>query len=161
VLETKSPPAGLRSLQLIVVALFMGVVIFAVIATFAQQGRTPQPSGQLRMVGVGMVAMMVPMALIARHVLSRAKSGLPEDPAETAPDALLQRYFVITILGAALLEGPALFAVVIYLQTQDPVDLLIGAVPTVLIPLACYPTSGRWWRYVRSFDETPPRFGEM
>ena len=48
----------------------------------------------------------------------------------------------------ALLEGVALLGIVIYLLTGEAMDLVIAAVPVVVMAVAAFPTGARWRRFV-------------
>jgi hypothetical protein len=141
--EHERPPSGLRNLQLIVTALVMGVAIFAVVATVVAPpaGSTPPPTDMLRMVAVVLLVTTLPMSFVMRQVILRGTAG--RDP---GPEAVFKRFFTATIVACALLEASSLFCLVTYLVSRDAIDLLLGAVPLVVIVAAVSPTVGRWNR---------------
>jgi hypothetical protein len=61
----------------------------------------------------------------------------------------MQAFNTSTIIGAALAEGAALFGGVILLLSGQPVDLLLVAVP-LLVLLSRFPTAGRLESFVRT-----------
>lgn len=116
------PRKQLQTLRIIWGALIAGQVIFFLVATLVRQqsaGAAPDaPLDVLMMVATAMSLAAIPTAFILR----RATFG----PAPVAP----QKYATGTIIALALLEGPSLFGLVIYLL-GGPTYIL--AIPAVMI----------------------------
>lgn len=165
-LEQMSEPErrALRPLQMIVAALIVGVITFTIVALAlggmqSGPGQAPAPAqtgslsmaNTLRLVCAALIAGTLMVFPIVRRgqigVLSRqASGGDAEDRAQ-----IMQAFTATTIIGGALAEGPALFAAVILLLTGNPVDLILVAVP-LLVLLSRFPTAGRWESFVRTIE---------
>lgn len=162
----------LRVLQIIAVALVMGVLLFgAVVAVMP-----PSPGGgggggagtagtgldlqMMRLICLALAASGVVGGLVIKQAMMRRPASPPLDSDMGMPGAsgpAFQRFFGATIVGHALLEGPALFAIVIYLLGRDPIDLAIAGGCVVLMAMLHFPTAGRAIRPLRSADGSPHR----
>ena len=69
-----------------------------------------------------------------------------EEPSVDDLVPLLQRFTTATLFCFAVLEGVALYAIVLHLLGRNRADLLIALAPVVLM-LACFPTLSRWRRF--------------
>lgn len=149
----------IRVVQLLAAALIFGVVVFAAIASVApvQSPQPAQTADALRIAGFALMAVLCPAAMLARALMLRPAttqgdsnpyaSGLDDEQASLEHlERCVGRFFVATIFCFALLEGVALFAIVLRLLTGNPADLLIALAPLVLM-LACFPTMGRWRQF--------------
>lgn len=138
-------PPQLRVLRIIVSCLVLGVSLFAIVSIVvpATSGGG-LPLSTLRGVAALLLAVNIVGALLVRRGLAH---GCAPD---TSDELLMSRFFVATLIGSALLEGAALFAVVIHLLGRNPLDLLIAAVAVLLILAVFFPTDGRWRRFVQS-----------
>ena len=160
-------------MKLIVLALFMGVAIFALVALLAPVQLSPgTPAGTpssappgssstggpafLRYVCIAMVIGAIPMSLIARVVILGHADAVDHE-GEPDPEVLLQHYYASSIVGCAMLEGSALFAVVIFLLSRDPIYLGLAAVPTAVMLAVFLPTDDRWDRLVRAVRDRHQR----
>ncbi|MHC4949116.1 MAG: hypothetical protein ACYTG1_12810 [Planctomycetota bacterium] len=156
-------PPTLRSLQIIVGALVLGVVSFAAVALVVKPaGAPPADLGMLRMVCLLMLVTMVPASLIARHLMLRRNEPRADNPfaaVDAGPDpqadaqACAARFQQATIVGCALLESVSLFALILFLLGRDPVDLVLAGVPVLLMVTAFFPTERRWRRFVTFHGE--------
>ena len=151
--------AALRTLQIIIAALFFGSLIFGVIAfLLGPVGQQPPPatpaSGQAAAGGMPMPAMLrlVWGALAAGELLMfpvvrRANLKLlVEEPAadeQADREALMQSFRQLSIIAGALADGAALFGGVILLLTGNPMDLLLVALPLLALAIM-FPTAGKW-----------------
>lgn len=132
----------LRILQIIIAALIAGVAIFAIIVLAMKQPPSSTFDPVLRVALVIITAVMTISAVAIPAIIRRAASR--SDGADISEDQLFGRFFVLTIMRAAMLEGAALFGIVIFLLSADPIDLAIAAVPLILMILLAYPSRGRW-----------------
>ena len=134
-------PPQIRHLKLIVGFLALGVVSFGAIAfVVPAPGGTVSP--QLRLALVVLGASAIPMAFVMHRVQLR---HAPEDEL-----ARIARFSAATIIACALLEGVALFALVLFLLGRRPLDLIGAAVPVLLMVLAFFPTDARWRAYAET-----------
>jgi len=140
----------LRTLQIIVLALAGGVGVFAIIASIMQPTSTVQPGqvNMLRIVCLVLLAVMAPFGLAFRTMSTASPHA-----AEPDDRAIMSRFFMSTIIGCATLEGPALFAAVIYLISRNPIDLLIAGIPLAMMIVLFFPTSMRFEDYRRNVRE--------
>src|SRR5262245_52334388 len=146
-----------RSLQIVVAALLMGVVMFTGVAVFIQlpnQRNAQQPGlGLLTMVAIGFAAMataagMVVPAAIVKNSRRRIKKGDWTPPQGAAGSQQLNRllsehreagklamvYQTKTIVAAALPEGAAFFANIAYLLEGSFISLgLVAALLLVIV----------------------------
>lgn len=155
---------ALRPLQMIVAALIVGVITFTIVALAvggmqSGPGQAPAPAqagslsmaNTLRLVCAALIAGTLMVFPIVRRgqigVLSRQTSGGDADDRAR----LMQAFTATTIIGGALAEGPALFGAVILLLTGELQDLILIAVP-LLVLLFRFPTAGRWESFVRGIQ---------
>ena len=153
--------AGLRTLQIIVSGLIGGVVMFAVIAsTVAPIGQAGTNLDALR-IGLGLVFISgVPAVFVLRRLMLRPGGtgspnpyATPEPAGDGASDPnVLQRFTAGTIMSCAIMEGIALFAVVVFLMSGSPIDLVAAAVPLAIMGVGFFPTRGRWEAFARRAD---------
>lgn len=168
---------GLRTTQLIVFALFLGVVAFLAIASFmvatGRVERIEPPILTWVLLGVG-VAMLPVVLLVRRVVIGAARKavrvGLGPTPGRGAPDVseagaagrLFQGWQAGTITLAAGLEGVALLAAVGALLEGHMVGVVGGGMFALLL-LAFVPTRDRlegWLEQeLRDLRAAPPTSG--
>jgi hypothetical protein len=174
-------PAGLRIVQMIVLALLLGVGALAAIVALA-----PAPAGlattlPLPLVAVAVTVASLVLAPLLRQGLLRAggdgarriATGLERDgrPEPSAPESRdghhsalpppratheaqpFARFQVATVAAAAVLEGAALLSVTTAFVTAQPGVLALAAAPLLLMLLACFPTAARWRRYAAAVPE--------
>jgi len=157
---------GLRALQIIVGAMIVGIVVFAVIGMalggVAQgQGTAPPAAGQtgglsfenlLRLIWLLMVVGLIAAgAVLRRTQVNQAVRVSAADEAIGRED-LLRLFTTMTIISAAMAEGAALFGCVMLLLGGAPVDLVFIAAP-LLVMLWLFPTPGRWQGFVRRVED--------
>lgn len=129
----------LKTLRIIVGALFVGVGAFLAFVLLNPQEPTAQDPPVLLYMLLGMVGLLIPVWLVLRAVhLRRARDAYDEDDVKPFCDA----YGTATIILAALIEGPGFFAIVTYWLTQDPTALGIAGACLILL-LMMMPTEGR------------------
>lgn len=162
----------LRVLQMIAGALIMGVVVFAMVAIATGNrggggaggsGGAPGPASAsaatLRYVAAAVLFSGITVAFIMNAVMRKSVAGPPDfqQTGEREPLSIhlvFNRFFTMTIISLALLEGPALFGAVIVLLTGDMPDLAFVAVPVVGM-LALYPTQNKWRNLLQSAAAMP------
>ncbi|MHC5004758.1 MAG: hypothetical protein ACYTJ0_16725 [Planctomycetota bacterium] len=157
-LDLEPPPPELRTLQLLVSSLIMGVAMLAVVAILLPSATTigsRAPAATLRIACVAVLMAAIPLSLVLRHGMLRSAGRGRGDGPDPRGEAIFPLFFTGTLIGCGLLEGAALFAVVVHLMTRDPVDLAIAAVPLLIMAIALFPTEGRWRRFVASVRRGP------
>lgn len=158
-----SPARLVRALQVIVGTMAAGTLAFAgLVAALRAAGRGPPPEGpMLTWLATGLAVITVlmwqllPSVVAARGRRQIAAGELPPprggwlaELAESEDGRLLLLYQTCTMLGAAALEGAALFACVAYLVEAATPALVLGLVLTGLLLLAEFPTRARAERWV-------------
>ncbi|MCL4210749.1 MAG: hypothetical protein KJZ68_08790 [Phycisphaerales bacterium] len=157
-----------RVLQVITAALVMGVMIFgAVVAAMPPMTGGAGSGGgggagapgldiqMLRLICLGLAGSGLVGGLVIRQSMSRLPaptSGMTMQVSSPEHWAF-QRFFVATIVGLALLEGPALFGVVIHLLGREPIDLAIAGGCVVLMAALHFPSEGRAVRAIHAADQ--------
>jgi len=167
-----------RPTQIIIGSLISGVTIFLLIVVFlvhfagfgALAGPNPPATAQsipfITYIAVGMAAILLPLSfilpgLVATQSLRSAAGGGPDGGSSPTKDAAstpgavggpAAAFQTSAIIGGALNEGAAFFAVIAYLIEQNPIALV-----TALILLAAlvvrFPTRGRVDRWIALQEE--------
>ena len=156
---TESARQTLRTQQIIFGGLMCGLVAFTVVALVVgpRMSRpptaTPPPVDILRLAcGILILATLAVFPLVKRaHLNTLAKVMSWKKDEDDGRKGLLAAFGTINIIGGALAEGPALFAMVILLLSANPLDLLLVAVPLAVLVWR-FPTRGRWESVVLSID---------
>lgn len=137
--------ADRRTTMMIWAFLTAGPAVFLAVAFAVSLPGTPDPATapQLLMLLAGMVVVGVALSwLWAIRIRLVGKSGLE---AMTVEDQARTRL----IIAAALCEGPALFAVVVFMITRDALALLSFAIAFGAL-LAHFPGERHWARLCRA-----------
>ena len=151
--------------QIIIVALVAGLVTFLVIVTVIDighkaAGAADSPLPIITYAAVAFAAGMLPMSFVVpglvtkqqRQAIASGKKtpGSPVAPtpgnglkaAATPPGGLPAAFLAQLIIGAAMNEGAAFFALVAYLIEKNPIALAVAIVLIVDV-IARFPTAGR------------------
>ncbi|MEL6671567.1 MAG: hypothetical protein AAFR61_05225 [Bacteroidota bacterium] len=124
-MSTIKPSQYLRSTNTLYWALFGGVMIFLLVAIFLVQSQGPfadDMGGVLLYVAIGLGIMTILMAnFVPRQFMAQI-----DTTAEL--EQKLSKYMSPFLLKFALLEGGALFAIVVYLLTGDQNALIVALV---------------------------------
>jgi hypothetical protein len=144
---TEQARARLRILQVVVIALAIGVAVFAgvglaVASQTAGSGRAAPLAILLRVISLGLLAVGVSGAFLFRHLARSRIAGASLEPS-TREGVAMSHTFTSTLIGASMLEGPALLAVVNLIMHADPVDAGIAAAGVALLLILCFPLEGR------------------
>ena len=141
-----------RVCQIIVFALAMGISSFAVVAIMQGLSREPDDTRMLTLMacGLSLVALVasaiVPRMIVAgqRRRLAAAAGPLTALPSETSDQEqpLAGLFQTKTIVGAALFEGAAFFALFAFLAESQPLALAAAGV-MLLGVLSHFPVRGR------------------
>jgi len=142
------PP--LMSLRIIVTALALGVISFAVVTIVINLGRPQALAGKLQPVSLALLGiglLMLPLGIFLPRIIFAAGRNSPPTgaiPGDLSPEqlrmfAVQQRIQNSTIIGCALFEGGAFANLVGYLQTGEQLHLVMAAVLLIGI-LAHLPT---------------------
>jgi len=131
------------TLRLVLLAIAAGIIVFGVVAailvsTDAVPARPQLGASLLPALLVAAVLMIVVFTLV-RRVLR----------ADLRPENLLARFQALTIVGGALAELPALFGVVVFLLTRQPVALLAPVLGLGALALL-FPSRDKFARFVES-----------
>jgi hypothetical protein len=155
-----------RALQVIVGTMALGTLAFAAVAGGLRAAGRGPPADEgplMSYLAIGLAVMSIVMwQLLPRAVATRGRRQIATG--EFTPSArgwlaeltgsedgrLLLLYQTCTILGAAALEGAALFACVIHLVADAPAILLLGVGLAGLMLVAEFPTVGRAGRWVEA-----------
>jgi hypothetical protein len=132
----------LLQLRLIIGSMIVGVVAFAVVSVVlagdAGLGQTESNRSfeQILLVAVGVAGLSLLMVFpfVRRTILNRLRSEWRGGTGPALEDSrLLSQFQVLTIVGAAMAEGFALFATVIYLLTAANLALVGTAIGVVML----------------------------
>ena len=143
----------LRNARLIVLALVLGIVIFAGLVVFlrlsSDTALNPEV-GKLLLVVIGGLAVSnsVVYFLLRKSFVARAQEAKAEALELLKQDAMPPQLFSLTIIGAALAEGVGLLGVVAVLLGAPWFALAAPAVAVVLM-VAQLPTREKLERVVR------------
>jgi hypothetical protein len=166
-----------RPMQIIVFALFMGLMSFLVVMVVMRPQL--QPAGQaapqpfisylaiIAAVVAPVVAWIVPRTIAGsmRQEMVEGKStahvGMPHVAEEMKPlHSLIATYQTTLIVSCAILEGAGFFNVVAYLLEHQQMNAIAAVVLAVLI-LIQFPTSGRLVSWVEDELNTIDRLRSM
>ena len=146
--------APLLTLRIIVVALALGVGVFAAFAISQNIGKPHVLAGKLEplnvvLLGMGLVVLplgiFLPAVIFAssRHQPLRMPPHLIKDPLHGQVLGIMQRIQISTIVGCALFEGGAFANLVGYMQTRELMHLVLAGV-CVLGILSRFPTTAAY-----------------
>ncbi len=137
-----------RTLQIVVLAMTFGCVMFLVIAlaVTAGHGRPPAPVLSYAAAGFAVLALVVrtivPGIVVVqgrRNILQETAAG---EPMETWPNKLMRLMMTKTIAAAAILEGATFFLLVAYITEKTPWVLAMAIAWIILLTLHS-PTQSR------------------
>lgn len=143
----------LQPLRLVVAAMSVGIIALVVVASVLVAGgsaaQKPELASPLGLaLGISVIVAAVAYTLMRNRIIAGLRQtyeeqSTPDDPAtELAP-----RYAVITIIGAALAEGPSLLGGVVVLVTGQWTALVVPAVGLVVLALL-FPSQDRFASFV-------------
>ena len=69
---------------------------------------------------------------------------------------LVQRFLLLTLVGAAMAEGFCLISIISFLMTGNPL-MLLGLGISLAVLLHFFPTAARWSRFVEAVSGRAPR----
>ena len=157
--QSETPQQYLRTLQIIVSALVMGLIFFAAIVLFVAPAANGRAGGPFGAPICSLVALLVSaMALVARAYVPRVidavgrqrilrggggAAGDADDRADSSGlDVLLRVYQTRLIVGAALCEGVAFFCLVAFM-IERRWFVLAAAIGLILLVASHFPTARR------------------
>jgi hypothetical protein len=166
--------------QIIVAALLAGLLCFLVITTFIDLGPKPAaapgaaapepPMPIFTYLAVASGAMLLPMSFVVPVLVSKQQrqamlsgkttdGAIPATPTDNRSDAanaaiggLPTAFLIQLIIGSAISEGAAFFALVAYLLEKNPLSLTMALMLIASI-IARFPTSGRVGRWIEQQEE--------
>lgn len=154
----------LRTLQIIVLALMLGVVTFFVISLIVSQTREPRAPGTqplLSWLACGFFALQIPIwwflpPVIARNQIAGIAQGKwPPAGMQVDSDSdvakLLAVYQTGTIISAALMEGVAFFGLIAFLVEGEMIAL-VAAGGAFLFLGATFPTQVKLRQWLEAHD---------
>ena len=151
------PNAQANTLRIILLALMAGPALFCIIAVFS--GPTVPPDEQEAMIALalrgawlfltitGVAAIMIFPAMVARQ--HRKNHPEEAEPGHAAVGAFLSS----SVIGAAMLEAPAILIGVVILLYGSPVDLLLAVIPLIIMSTLLR-IEPRWQGFVRLIRES-------
>jgi len=140
----------LRTLQIIVVALAMGCLTFAVFVIYSNQGK--QPIGNT--ISILAAAVAVVMGLL-KTILPNTISSIQntnrsrrqkESESESSPNGAMAKFTTKTIVACAFLEGAAFFNVIAYMLEGNLWSIGIAGV-LIAFMLMEFPSENRFQRW--------------
>jgi hypothetical protein len=145
--------ARLPAMQIIMAALCMSVILFAIFLLVTGTAEEEPELGFLTLAAIGMTVMnagisfIVPPLAISRHVQTIANgTWQPTNRQDATPNTdtgkLLAIYQTALIIGAGLLEGAAFLALAAYMIEGHLAGLAVAGVGLLLM-LSRFPTRGR------------------
>jgi hypothetical protein len=164
----------IRTLQIIVAALAMGVICFAAIAIFQRIQKPPQQDAMIAYMAVGFApTMLVVRAVVGKSTVSRSMKNIAAGirslhsadtgsqlPANfTDGDQFLFVFQQKTIIESALVEGAAFFNLVAFLAVGQWWSLAVAGVLLAvnLVPFPTYDRVENWVRYQLEIMELEKR----
>ncbi len=147
---------SLKTCQVLVAAIMAGAISFAAaIVVVVQSGQMtkPSPGGNLDMliyivpaVGIGaLLGMFVIRAAMAKAAAGAVAQLRDED---AVAGAIAVSFTKVTMITAAILEGPALLSIVATLITGR-FEFLAGATACLIVMTVMFPTNGRLERWAQ------------
>jgi hypothetical protein len=140
-----------RTMQIVVGALIMGAVSAGAIMAFLRTQGPPRaaPDQPVLTLFVGVpfaVAVILAHLIVPGRVTAAARSMIRRTDTASQTEKLLAVYQTQLLIGAAPLEGAALFMMIAYLLEGYPVSILIAALLVAGIALKLPSVSGirRW-----------------
>jgi hypothetical protein len=142
-----------RTTQIIVVALCMGVLSFGLVVFFGGLADEEAEGNTITMTSVAFAVLCLGLSVVVPRAVAAANrrkiaagtwqpSGNRGNVPDTDAGKLAATYQLKTIIGAALLEGPAFFALMAYMLEGHWLSLIAAGVLLVGL-LAYFPTSDR------------------
>ena len=143
---------NLRTLRIIIGAMLMGIVGFGVVAAVLVAGGSsstaPGSAKVLLLVLAAVVVTEIPAYVAVRTVimgnLRRNLSG--QAPQESHLQVMIKGFQTLTLIGAALIEGPSFFAIIILLISGQWVATA-AAVAGLLLLAVQIPTRDKFNRF--------------
>jgi hypothetical protein len=150
-----NPESGvLRTLRIMVLALFLGAALWLAVATFLVMTGEPrhEPEGFANIL-LGFWAALVLGCLVVWPIVRSKQAALAAaalaEPSDNARLAAAQHYLASTIVGAALAEGTALFAAVGWFVTGQSAFFAASFLGLVALALL-FPSQQKFERFVES-----------
>lgn len=148
-IQFKSPQSAVRIMQLVVLALMLGVMVFTGLVVFLNSLPLAGPKrgipvalpyfGIIGAIVNIVLRLVVPGFVTASIIKAAAQQNAERDITKLE---LYPAYFVGLIVGAALLEGAAFFNIVIALMTSQSWSFVVVGVLLVMMA-ATFPTMER------------------
>ncbi len=147
-------------LRIIIGALTAGLLLFTVLVVFLVGSGTmlTSPAGaDAFLIALAALAAGVAVAypIVRRMQIGALARRLRGDSSEEALPGLLESYRTLTISGAAMVEGPGLFAGTIYLLTGQRA-VLVAAAAAVALLAAQWPTEEKFQRFTERVRGAAP-----
>ncbi len=140
------PVPPFQALQIIVVAMVLGVIILLVVAAVAGPTLKPLPEQDGRAPVVTYVAIAAAIsalfarAFVSNLVVTAGRRKIAQRLAEASPDAIVdgelyRLFYTKTVIRCSLIEGPALFLGVAYLVERNHLALGVSIAMVLFLAL--------------------------
>lgn len=156
---------AIRTMQIIVGALVLGVVNFMAVVVFVIRPQAQEAGGELPLLtylAVGFAVLGVLASIVVPAILAgslRKSMSVPQGPSgpvgtkESIPiGPLLQMYQTLLIIRCALLEGAAFFCLVAHMIERQTITLAAAGV-LLLVLLSQFPTRSRVESWIENEQE--------
>jgi hypothetical protein len=136
--------------KILVGAMVMGMVMLVVVSAYLidQKQFHTQPQAMLLYAALGLWPACALVAMLMGGVLRKQAGTAWREGSSGDTEALAPKYLVMTIVRAALMEGPGLFGAVVFLLTGEVIALSVTALSLVGLALL-FPTEDRYQAFVR------------
>src|SRR4051812_20191570 len=145
----------LRSLQIVVSALSMGVVVFITVLLYQRQmGQVPAPLAQgpmITYIGIPMLLGSIALQVVILPALEARVSKKPV-PQSQQLQVWVAAFMLRTIVGCALIEGPAFICAVGARLDGLPWGIIAAGVGVACMLGLHFPTKGRFQAFVERLD---------
>ena len=146
----------LAALSYVLISMMMGVVMLGGILLGMVKTAAVEPSMALLFVLAGLAVVELVAWLALRPALFRRfrteYRSFRENSAATVPGGFwLPRYFIITLLPAALAEGLAIFGVIVAFLTGNYLALIASGAGLVAMVMV-FPTQDRYESFARNME---------
>lgn len=156
-MDHETTNAGLKQqikvIQIIAMALMMGVLSFGVVAFKLGQGKQPPATPIVSYVAAGMGVMMFVMHIVVPKIVTNQRMNGLEKHAGDVTSILVKTFQTKTIIGFALLEGAAFYGLVAYIVEGH--EIAIGVSIFMLFCMSIeFPGTNRVNNWIESNAET-------
>lgn len=142
----------LRTMQIIVGVLALGVLNFLAVVLFITGTSQDQPKTEpfLSYIGAAGAALVIVVSMLVPRLMgASARRSFSAEAKSTSVRPLASAYQTLLIIRCALLEGAAFFCLVAHLLERQPIALVAAGV-LLLVLVANFPTASRLEAWVET-----------